>query len=209
MSPTGLLLVERVRGRSKPYETNCGLWIWAIQIKFDWLIDWLIDLTVSSSSSLISPLRLLWMKALALLDLAILILASLAFWAWEEEEVRVSDWVGRRWEKMTNTLFHGENLPTHPPNWVVVVTATTVPLLPPQIVLYWVRLELQRAFSVWYCVLLFGLVCCVHLWRGILRLVPFWAFFHFLCFSFEFLACIECLGTEGVDWPEILPNNIQ
>ena len=23
----------------KPYETNCGLWIWAIQIKFDWLID--------------------------------------------------------------------------------------------------------------------------------------------------------------------------
>ena len=25
----------------KPYETNCGLWIWAIQIKFDWLIeDW-------------------------------------------------------------------------------------------------------------------------------------------------------------------------
>ena len=22
-----------------PYETNCGLWIWAIQIKFDWLID--------------------------------------------------------------------------------------------------------------------------------------------------------------------------
>ena len=23
----------------KPYETNCGLWIWAIQIKFDWLIS--------------------------------------------------------------------------------------------------------------------------------------------------------------------------
>ena len=23
---------------TKPYETNCGLWIWAIQIKFDWLI---------------------------------------------------------------------------------------------------------------------------------------------------------------------------
>ena len=23
----------------KPYETDCGLWIWAIQIKFDWLID--------------------------------------------------------------------------------------------------------------------------------------------------------------------------
>ena len=25
---------------TKPYETNCGLWIWAIQIKFDWLIDY-------------------------------------------------------------------------------------------------------------------------------------------------------------------------
>ena len=24
----------------KPCETNCDLWIWAIQIKFDWLIDW-------------------------------------------------------------------------------------------------------------------------------------------------------------------------
>ena len=37
----------RVKGRGchtllKPYETNCGLCIWAIQIKFDWLIDWLI-----------------------------------------------------------------------------------------------------------------------------------------------------------------------
>ena len=28
----------------KPYETDCDLWIWAIQIKFDWLI-WLIDQT--------------------------------------------------------------------------------------------------------------------------------------------------------------------
>ena len=42
------LLLLRVKGRGchtllKPYETNCGLWIWAIQIKFDWLIDWLID----------------------------------------------------------------------------------------------------------------------------------------------------------------------
>ena len=38
-------LLLRVKGRGchtllKPYETNCGLWIWAIQIKF-WLIDWL------------------------------------------------------------------------------------------------------------------------------------------------------------------------
>ena len=37
------LLLLRVKGRGchtllKPYETNCGLWIWAIQIKFDWLI---------------------------------------------------------------------------------------------------------------------------------------------------------------------------
>ena len=38
------LLLLRVKGRGchtllKPHETNCGLWIWAIQIKFDWLID--------------------------------------------------------------------------------------------------------------------------------------------------------------------------
>ena len=38
------LLLLRVKGRGchtllKPYETNCGLWIWAIQIKFDWLIE--------------------------------------------------------------------------------------------------------------------------------------------------------------------------
>ena len=38
------LLLLRVKGRGchtllKPYETNCGLWIWAIQIKLDWLID--------------------------------------------------------------------------------------------------------------------------------------------------------------------------
>ena len=38
------LLLLRVKGRGchtllKPYETNCDLWIWAIQIKFDWLID--------------------------------------------------------------------------------------------------------------------------------------------------------------------------
>ena len=40
------LLLLRVKGRGchtllKPCETNCGLWIWAIQIQFDWLIDWL------------------------------------------------------------------------------------------------------------------------------------------------------------------------
>ena len=39
------LLLLRVKGRGchtmlKPYETNCDLWIWAIQIKFDWLIIW-------------------------------------------------------------------------------------------------------------------------------------------------------------------------
>ena len=38
------LLWLRVKGRGchtllKPYETNCDLWIWAIQIQFDWLID--------------------------------------------------------------------------------------------------------------------------------------------------------------------------
>ena len=41
-------LLLRVKGRGchtllKPYETNCGLWIWAIQIKFDWLIDWYLQ----------------------------------------------------------------------------------------------------------------------------------------------------------------------
>ena len=44
----------------KPYETNCGLWIWAIQIKFDWLIDWLIFLpTHINSLQLYSPQTLL------------------------------------------------------------------------------------------------------------------------------------------------------
>ena len=36
------LLLLRVKGRgwhTLPYETNCDLWIWAIQTKFDWLID--------------------------------------------------------------------------------------------------------------------------------------------------------------------------
>ena len=47
------LLLLRVKGRGchtllKPYETNCGLWIWAIQIKFDWLID---DVSVLSRKS--------------------------------------------------------------------------------------------------------------------------------------------------------------
>ena len=41
-------LLLRVKGRGchtllKPYETNCGLWIWAILIKFDWLIDWIVS----------------------------------------------------------------------------------------------------------------------------------------------------------------------
>ena len=44
------LLLLRVKGRGchtllKPYETNCELWIWALQIKFDWLI--LASLTVT------------------------------------------------------------------------------------------------------------------------------------------------------------------
>ena len=43
-------LLLRVKGSHtllKPYETNCGLWIWAIQIQFDWLIDWNIIRTHS------------------------------------------------------------------------------------------------------------------------------------------------------------------
>ena len=51
------LLLLRVKGRGchtllKPYETNCGLWIWAIQIKFD-LIDWLIDISGLKSKKLL------------------------------------------------------------------------------------------------------------------------------------------------------------
>ena len=38
------LLLLRVKGRGchtlfKPYETNCDLWIWAIQIQFDWFLS--------------------------------------------------------------------------------------------------------------------------------------------------------------------------
>ena len=42
------LLLLRVKGRGchtllKPCETNCGLWMWAIQIKFDWLIEMRVE----------------------------------------------------------------------------------------------------------------------------------------------------------------------
>ena len=51
------LLLLRVKGRGchtllKPYETNCGLWIWAIQIKFDWLIDDIRELNQSECSNI-------------------------------------------------------------------------------------------------------------------------------------------------------------
>ena len=51
------LLLLRVKGRGchtllKPYETNCGLWIWAIQIKFDWLIDWYAAATANDKGRL-------------------------------------------------------------------------------------------------------------------------------------------------------------
>ena len=57
------LLLLRVKGRGchtllKPYETNCDLWIWAIQIKFDWLIDMHVMSmcsTPSSSIVILSP----------------------------------------------------------------------------------------------------------------------------------------------------------
>ena len=53
-------LLLRVKGRGchtllKPYETNCGLWIWAIQIQFDWLIDWLITRNLSIPGINIRP----------------------------------------------------------------------------------------------------------------------------------------------------------
>lgn len=83
-------------------------------------------LTFSSSRSLSSPLCLLWRKALALPDLAILILASLVFWVWEEE-VAASDKVGGKSKNMTNTLFN-ENLLTHciGPSSVVIFTLTII-----------------------------------------------------------------------------------
>ena len=53
-------LLLRVKGRGchtllKPYETNCGLWIWAILIKFDWFIDWLIDWKMQAHLSAFHP----------------------------------------------------------------------------------------------------------------------------------------------------------
>ena len=64
-----LLLRVKVRGCHtllKPYETNCGLWIWAIQIKFDWLIDWQLS---RLPSCLVTSLRMcrtccFWMSPL-------------------------------------------------------------------------------------------------------------------------------------------------
>lgn len=60
---------------------------------------------------------------MALPDLAILILASLVFWVWEEE-VAASDKVGGKSKNMTNTLFNDENLLTHciGPSSVVIFT---------------------------------------------------------------------------------------
>ena len=63
------LLLLRVKGRGchtllKPYETNCGLWIWAIQIKFDWLIDWLLSLRSlpqqGTTEPCVSPVVCVW-----------------------------------------------------------------------------------------------------------------------------------------------------
>lgn len=71
---------------------------------------------------------------MALPDLDILILASLAFWAWEEEEeVTASDRVGGRSQKMTNAVFNGENLLTHHTSSIVIFTATTDLTVPPTI----------------------------------------------------------------------------
>lgn len=59
-------------------------------------------------------------------DLDILILASLAFWAWEEEEGTALDrGAGGRLQKMTNAVFIGENLPTCHLSSVVIFPATT------------------------------------------------------------------------------------
>lgn len=82
-----------------------ALWVgcgWGWEEGGGWGVVTGLCLTVSSSSSLSTPLRLLWMKALALLDLDILILASLAFCGRWEEKVRESDVVGGRYEWMTN-----------------------------------------------------------------------------------------------------------
>ena len=54
------LLLLRVKDRGchtllKPYETNCDLWIWAIQIQFDWLIDSLSVVATVSRLLNVSP----------------------------------------------------------------------------------------------------------------------------------------------------------
>lgn len=67
-----------------------------------------VVLTVSSSRSLSSPLRLLWMKALALLDLDILILASRAFWEWEEKGQRIKQGGFERTEDDWCLVYWGE-----------------------------------------------------------------------------------------------------
>lgn len=46
-----------------------------------------------------------------------------------EEEVTASDRVGGRSQKMTNTFFNGENLPTHHTSPVVILSDSTVLLL--------------------------------------------------------------------------------
>ena len=55
----------RVEGRGchtllKPYETNCDLWIWAMQIKFDWLIEYMILFKSVSSSHFLPAQCPLW-----------------------------------------------------------------------------------------------------------------------------------------------------
>ena len=52
---TDLLCTEMALAWEAELQRNCGLWIWAIQIKFDWLIDWLICPIETKSLSASTP----------------------------------------------------------------------------------------------------------------------------------------------------------
>ena len=66
--------------RLKPYETNCDLWIWAIQIKFDWLIE---GYTLISDIVFLltrkAELSCLWLKKVTKVRLSVPIPRSFSF----------------------------------------------------------------------------------------------------------------------------------
>lgn len=147
-------------------------------------------LTVSSSSSLRSPLCLLWRKALALPDLAILTLASLAFWKWEEKEVRLSDKVGRRLRKITKALFNEKSLPSIHQNCIGIFTAIQEVML----AFRWgfSSFNVRKAVSAAYCVL----ECSLASFRRYVVsniIHPYGIAEHFLLSPWTFLCCCNSI----------------